>query len=71
VRVVDTESRESSDRLGRRVFSAMIASACLLAGTALLIEGHPRLGTLLLMLALIGILMHWIADAYRGLRRKR
>jgi ubiquinone biosynthesis protein len=71
IRVTDTEAREVSDRLGRRVFSALIASACLLAGSALLIKGHSRLGTTLLCVAVIGILMHWIADAYRSLRRKR
>jgi len=71
IRITDTEARDASDRLGRRVFSALIASACLLAGSALLIRGHKTLGTFLLCLALVGILMHWIADAYRSLRRKR
>ncbi len=71
IRITDTEAREASDRLGRRVFSALIASACLLAGTALLIKGHFRLGTLLLCMALVGTLIHWVADAYRSLRRKR
>ncbi|HTV21824.1 MAG TPA: AarF/UbiB family protein, partial [Polyangiaceae bacterium] len=71
VRITDTEARDASDRLGRRVFSALITSACLLAGSALLIQGHHRLGTLLLCLALAGISIHWVADAYRSVRRKR
>jgi ubiquinone biosynthesis protein len=71
IRITDTEARESSDRLGRRVFSALIASACLLAGSALLITGHHRLGTTLFVMAIVGVLVHWVADAYRSLRRKR
>jgi len=49
----------------------LITSACLLAGSALLITGHHRLGTTLFVLAVVGILVHWVADAYRSLRRKR
>jgi ubiquinone biosynthesis protein len=71
IRITDTEARDASDRLGRRVFSALIASACLLSGTALLIREHHRLGTLLLCLALAGTVLHWAADAYRGSGRKR
>ncbi len=71
VRITDTEIRDASDRLGRRIFSALIASACLLAGSGLLMQGHHRLGATLLSLALAGVFMHWLADAYRSLRRKR
>lgn len=69
-RVTDTEARDAADRLGRRVFSALMSSACLLAGTALVIRDHHRLGTLLLCAALVGILLHWAADAYRSWNRK-
>jgi ubiquinone biosynthesis protein len=71
IRITDTEARDASDRLGRRVFSALIASACLLAGSALLISNHHRLGTLLLCVALVGVMLHWTADAYRSWNRKR
>jgi ubiquinone biosynthesis protein len=71
IRITDTEARDASDRLGRRVFSALVGSACLLAGTALLIVGRHGLGTLLLCMALGGVVMHWAADAYRGFGRKR
>jgi ubiquinone biosynthesis protein len=70
VRITDTEARDASDRLGRRVFSALTASACLLAGTALLIVGHHRLGSVLLSVALAAVTLHWLADAYRGRRRR-
>jgi ubiquinone biosynthesis protein len=71
IRTTDTEIRDASDRLGRRIFSAMIASACLLAGSALLMRGHDKLGAALLSLALGGVFIHWVADAYRSLRRRR
>jgi ubiquinone biosynthesis protein len=71
IRITDTEARDASDRLGRRVSTALLASACLLAGSALLIMGHQRLGTLLLCAALGGVVLHWAADTYRSARRKR
>lgn len=71
IRTTDTEIRDASDRLGRRIFSALVASACLLAGSALIMQDHTRLGTTLLALALAGVLLHWVADAYRSLRRRR
>lgn len=71
IRITDTEARDTSDRLGRRIFSALVTSACLLTGTALVIQGHPRLGALLLCMAFAVISIHWLADAYRSVQRKR
>ncbi|HWO08102.1 MAG TPA: AarF/UbiB family protein, partial [Polyangiaceae bacterium] len=71
VRVTDSDSRDASDRLGRRLFSALIASACLIAGALLSTRGHEGLGTVLLGVALATVLIHWLADAYRNLRGKR
>jgi hypothetical protein len=34
-------------------------------------QDHRQLGTTLLGLAMAGVLLHWIADAYRSLRRRR
>jgi ubiquinone biosynthesis protein len=68
IRVTDTASRDVSDRLGRRLFSALVASACLLAGALLSTRGHDRMGTALLGVALAVILIHWLSDAYRNLR---
>lgn len=71
IRITDTEARDTSDRLGRRIFSALVTSACLLTGTALVIQDHPRLGALLLCMAFAVISIHWLADAYRSVQRKR
>jgi ubiquinone biosynthesis protein len=71
IRTSDTETAEASDRLGRRIFSALVASACLLAGTALLLSGREKLGILLMVLALSAVVLHWLSDNYRRFRRRR
>jgi ubiquinone biosynthesis protein len=71
VRTTDTEVRDASDRLGRRIFVAVWASACLLSGTALVIRGYERLGAALLCLAFLGVLLHWLGDNLRRFRRRR
>jgi ubiquinone biosynthesis protein len=71
IRTTDTETSDASDRLGRRVFSALLASASLLAGALLLTQGQATLGKLLLALAFIGTILHWLSDIYRGFRRRR
>ncbi|MEO8180794.1 MAG: AarF/UbiB family protein [Deltaproteobacteria bacterium] len=71
IRTTDTEIAEASDRLGRRIFSAVLASACLLSGTALLLRDHGELGTALILLALVGVVFHWLSDNVRRFRRRR
>jgi len=71
LRVTDTGSRDASDRLGRRLFSALIASGCLISGALFSIQGRDRTGTALLCVALAVILIHWLSDAYRNLRGQR
>jgi ubiquinone biosynthesis protein len=71
IRTTDTDSRDASDRLGRRIFSALVASACLLAGALLLTGGHGALGKTLMVLALVGSMLHWMADIYRQPRARR
>ena len=71
IHTTDTEMAGASDRLGRRIFTALVASASLLAGTALLTQGYPRLGATLLIAALLAIVAHWLGDTYRRLRRRR
>jgi ubiquinone biosynthesis protein len=71
IRTTDTEIADASDRLGRRVFSALLASACLLSGTALLLGNHHQLGIALILLALCGAVFHWLSDNLRRFRRRR
>jgi len=71
IRTTDTETRDASDRLGRRVFVALLSSACLLSGTLLVVRDYERLGGTLLGLALLGVVLHWFTDIYRGMRRRR
>ena len=70
LRITDNELKFASDRLGRRIFSALIASACLLAGALLLAQGHT-LGKWLIAAAFVGVTLHWLLDVYRALRAKR
>ncbi len=70
IRTTDTETRDASDRLGRRLFSALVCGACLLTGSQLLMRGYGRLGPSLMGLALAGIILHWASDLYRRIRRR-
>ena len=71
LRITDSEARQASDRLGRRIFSALIASACLLSGALLLVRGEALLGKGLIAMAFIGLAAHWLLDVFRALRAKR
>lgn len=71
LRITDTELHSAADRLGRRLFSAMIASACLLSGAFLITRGHRPLGSALVALAIAALSAHWLFDLYRSFRRRR
>jgi ubiquinone biosynthesis protein len=70
IRISDTNLRDSADRLGRRLFSAVISSACLLTGASLWVKDHRDLGSALMGLAVLIIVTHWLVDGYRGLTRR-
>lgn len=70
IRTTDSETSQSTDRLGRRLFSAVVSSACLVTGAALQTQGREPLGLGLMLFALVVVLGHWLADAYRGLKRR-
>lgn len=71
IRTTDTETRESADRLGRRIHSALLCGSCLLAGTALLISEREVLGYILFGVAGFAGFMHVMLDAYRSMRARR
>jgi ubiquinone biosynthesis protein len=70
IRAEDPGLLRSSDRLGRRVFSGIVASALLLAGAWLLAANHQRLGFGLLAFAMLVIFAHLLRDVYVSLRNK-
>lgn len=70
IRTTNVEGQLSTDRLGRRQFSGIIASACLLSGSGLLVAGKTRLGYVLLGSALFVVAAHLAKDALRGLRAR-
>ncbi|MEB2321701.1 MAG: AarF/UbiB family protein [Sorangiineae bacterium] len=70
VRAADPNLGPAADRLGRRVFSALVATALLLAGALLITAQYPILGGIGLGLAVALIAVHALLDAFRALRRK-
>jgi ubiquinone biosynthesis protein len=70
VRITDTELRGSADRLGRRLFVAVVGSAWLLAGTWMLSQGMHYLGATFIILSLFAVFFHALRDAYANFRRK-
>lgn len=67
----DAGMHEAADRLGRRAFSALVSSACLVSGAALLVTDNARLGQALMGLALAIVVTHWLKDTYRSFRNRR
>lgn len=70
VRITDTEMRASADRLGRRIFIALLASSWLIAGTWLLGQGHPRVGSAFIVLSLVAITLHVLRDMLTSFRQR-
>jgi len=66
----DPELALATERLGRRLFAAILTATTLGAGTALLLVGrHGTLATVLLVLAGLIVVGHVWADRRRGRRR--
>jgi ubiquinone biosynthesis protein len=70
IRVEDVRAQGAADRLGRRVYSALVSASLILGGTWLLTARLKRDGVALLALAALWLLVHAAGDAYRALRRK-
>ena len=67
VQTRDEALARSSDRLGRRLFAAVVSAALLGSGTALLVAGvHGALAVGLLIAALVVVGIHLAGDARRG-----
>jgi ubiquinone biosynthesis protein len=71
VSTVDPEAAKSTELLGRRLHSAIVAAAFTLSGAWLIAARQELYGMLLIGFAIAVLSAHAIANAYRGLRRKR
>ena len=68
---VDPGTVTAADRLGRRVFSALVSAALVLGGAWLLGSGRDVVGYVLIALAALLLAAHVLVDAGRSLRRRR
>lgn len=66
----DVRSERASDRLGRRLYSAIVASSLLLSGSWLWAAGHDHAGKWLLGFGLCVLLLHLLRDVYRSFLRR-
>ena len=71
VRTIDPEASASAERLGRRLHSAIVASAFTLSGAWLVAARHELPGAAMIGVALVVLIAHAAASAYRDLRRRR
>jgi hypothetical protein len=58
------------DRLGRRVFSGLVVSVCILAGSYLVAQQHSLLGATLLSVGIIWAGSHTALVAWLGRKRR-
>ena len=70
VRTVDPGLGRYTDRLGRRIFSGLIAAALLVTGGLVLAARYEVVGFVLMGLAMLWLLGHALFDAYRGFRQR-
>jgi ubiquinone biosynthesis protein len=70
LRTVDAETANATERLGRRLHSAIVAAAFTLSGAWLIAARHELPGAVLIGLAIVVLLAHGAASAYRDLRRR-
>jgi ubiquinone biosynthesis protein len=66
IRSEDPQTAQASDRLGRRLYSAIVASALILGGSWLWSADHPNSGRLLLAAGLFVLSVHLVRDLYRS-----
>jgi ubiquinone biosynthesis protein len=71
VRITDTEMRASADRLGRRIFVAVLASAWLIAGTWLLNQDMIYLGSAFIVASVLAIVVHVLRDVVNNFRLRK
>ena len=70
IRTIDRELPGALDRLGRRVFSGLVVSVCILAGAYLLTREQQVLGTTLLSVGTLWAASHSALVAWLGRKRR-
>lgn len=70
VRTVDPDVPRAADRLGRRLYSSIVASSLLVSGAWVLSSGYPRAGAALMAMAGVLLASHYARDAFRNLRKR-
>ena len=69
VRTSDLEASHAADRLGRRLYSGLVAAALLLSGAWVLSSGHREVGGALMAVAALWLAAHALRDVVRGMKR--
>ncbi len=70
IRTVDPGLGPNADRLGRRIFSGVVAAALLIAGGLVLAAHYEIVGGVLMALAVVWLGAHLLLDTYRGFRQR-
>ncbi len=70
VRTVDPGLGPYTDRLGRRIFSGLVAASLLIAGGLVLAAHYEIVGGVLMGLAVLWLVAHGLLDTYRGFRQR-
>jgi ubiquinone biosynthesis protein len=71
LKTADPGLGRASDRLGRRIYSALVSSALLLAGAWVLTARYELLGGILIGLSVLLVVAHTLLDRVRSFREKR
>jgi ubiquinone biosynthesis protein len=69
VRTSDLDASHAADRLGRRLYSGLVAAALLLSGAWVLSSGHREVGGALMAVAALWLAAHALRDVVRGAKR--
>ena len=70
VTTVDPVTASSTDRLGRRLHVAIVASACVMAGAWLVSAQHEYVGLALIGVAMAMLMGHFTLELYRSFSRR-
>jgi ubiquinone biosynthesis protein len=69
IRTTDPEIADAADRLGRRLYSSIVAAALLVSGAGVISADYPRVGGALIAVAVLALGVHLARDTARRWRR--